>query len=131
MVLTREQCVFSIRQLLKTSRPGHHKSTITFNAFEDPDVCIVRHVQLYLELTRTLRTEHTDKRLLSYMKPHKPITRDTVARWMKRALNDSGVNIEVFGSPPTRSASTSALAAETVTFILNRVGWRRAVTFAR
>lgn len=36
--------------------------------------------------------------LVSYTKPHKAVTRDTVLRWIKMMMNISGVNTDIFGS---------------------------------
>ena len=45
--------------------------------------------------------------LLSYVKPHKPVTISSIARWIKDLLTQSGIDTEVFKAQSTRAASTS------------------------
>lgn len=41
--------------------------------------------------------------LLSYVKPHKAVTRDTVSRWIKMVINISVINTDIFVSHSVRS----------------------------
>ena len=45
--------------------------------------------------------------LLSFIKPHKRVTTQTISRWVLEELDLSGINTDVFTGHPTRSASTS------------------------
>lgn len=46
--------------------------------------------------------------LISYANPHGPVSRDSVARWIKQSMKSAGIDTSVFKSHSTRSASTSA-----------------------
>ncbi len=46
--------------------------------------------------------------LLSYVKPYKHVTRDTISRWLKTVMSRSGIEIlPRFGSHSVRSAAVS------------------------
>ena len=100
------RCTLYINKILKTSKPGRHKSCVQFNCYESVNVCVVCHVKQYLELTTELRG--SQKQLfISLNKPHKPVSVDTLSRWTKSMLQESGIDITTFSTRSTRSASTS------------------------
>ena len=86
----------------------------------------------YLARTQDLCKDQ-DQLLLSYQKPHHPITKDILARWLRDILNKSGVDTELFSAHSTRSASTSAVArcGLPVDVIMKAAGWSAASTFTR
>ena len=67
----------------------------------------------YLDRTANMRQDH-HKLLVSYQKPHKSISKDTVARWLKQELKLAGIDTSTFGAHSTRAASTSAAKAHNV-----------------
>ena len=71
--------------------------------------------------------------LLSYVKHHKNVTKDTISRWIKVILNRSGINTKIFGSHSVRSASTSKAKSNAVPIdeILKKAGWSNVKTFAK
>ena len=94
--------------LLRTSRPGKHLSSIEFQSYkEDRTLCPVLHIAEYVKRTALLR-ENQHGFFISYQKPHKDVSVDTVSRWLKTTLQLAGIDIEKFGAHSTRSASTSA-----------------------
>ena len=73
-------CVFQITSLLKQSRRGHHLAPIELMAYPgNCKLCIVAVFREYLARTQDLRKDQ-DQLLLSYQKPHHPITKATLAR---------------------------------------------------
>ena len=74
MSLSADKCIFTITSLLKTSRPGKHLSFIEFQAYA-PDIrlCVVRHLEHYVNRTSHLRGDETQL-LISYSKPHKSVS---------------------------------------------------------
>ena len=86
MILSTNNCSFEIKLLLKTSRPGQHLSVVEFVAYNpDRRLCVVAHLSDYIERTRDLRGEEKQL-LLSFRKPHKAASPDTVSRWIKIML---------------------------------------------
>ena len=133
MMLSADKCTFQIKDLLKTSKPGHHFGQLEFHAYtEDKKLCIIQVLKEYINRTRSLRGESTQL-LLSYCKPHKPVTSETIGKWLKVILSKSGIDVNLFGAHSTRSASTSAakLANIPITQIMDAAGWRQSETFRR
>jgi len=68
-----DKMVFTIRDTLKTTRPGKHLEPTRMLAYgQDPRLCPVAHIKLYLVETHALRK--TPSLLSSYTKPHKAVT---------------------------------------------------------
>ena len=44
---------------------------------------------------------------LSHITPFKPVSMETLSRWIKKNLRDSGIDMNIFSPHSTRSASTS------------------------
>ena len=128
--LTDTSAIFRIDVLLKQSRPGRHLSSITLKGYHDRQLCVITHLNKYIDATKDLRK--SDVLLISYQKPHSPVTTDTIARWLKTVLHNSGIDIDVYSAHSTRSAASSTAAANgcTINDIMNHVGWSNAKTFA-
>lgn len=129
--LTDFQVEFRIDSLLKQSRPGFHLHKIELPAYEDRSLCIVKHLRKYIDMTREIRS--TDSLLISYQKPHAPVSCDTIARWLKSVLHRSGVDINVYTAHSTRAASTSCAVSMgcPIDNIMAQVGWSKETTFAK
>ena len=71
--------------------------------------------------------------LVSFVKPHKAVTKDTVARWVKPILQKSGIDTAKFTSHSTRAASTSCVKAAGLNLrqIMKSAGWSNSATFAK
>ena len=71
--------------------------------------------------------------LLSFIKPHKGVTTQTISRWILEVLDSSGINTEVFTSHSTRSASTSKAKASGVSSndTIKRGNWTKTSTFEK
>ena len=133
MTLTANKCVFTIDTPLKTTRPGKHLSRIEFLAYEpDQNLCVVQHLQAYIDRTSHLRGE-TDQLLIGYHKPHKPVSTNTIARWLKNVMAKAGIDTCVYKAHSTRAAATSAAKGKQVPIdtILSTAGWSSESTFAR
>ena len=125
-------CTLYVNKLLKTSKPGSHKSVVSFQKYENRHLCVVEHLRSYLSVTEKLRGGET-KLLLTSVKPHKPATIDTLSRWAKCMLQRSGVDITTFKAHSTRSAVTSKSFCLGVPLqeILSAASWTNAKTFAQ
>ena len=133
MTLTESSCSFSISKPVKQTRPGTHVHDLVFQAyFKDPGLCIVECLQEYVIRTKSLRGEETQL-LISFVKPHKAVSKDTIGRWVKCVLANAGINTNQFGAHSTRSASTSAAKRSglDMTTIMRAAEWSNASTFAQ
>lgn len=89
-------------------------------------ICPASALETYLKSTKLLRNEEK-KFFISTRKPHKAVGTQTLSRWIKEVLNDSGVDISKFSAYSTRHASTSAAkrGGITVDSILKMAGWSK------
>ncbi len=132
--LENERLTIFINSLLKQSRPTQHLSALSFRKFDVNDnLCIVLLAKEYIRRTQELRIEPDGGLLISYIRPHKPVSKDTLARWIKNVITKAGVDVSTFSAHSTRAASTSAMfnAGVPVDRILQVAGWSNATTFER
>ena len=132
--MTEEQCTFFITDLLKQSRPGKHVDPIVSHVYsDDPTLCIVTCIKHYVNRTQLLRQPGDDGFLISFNKPHKSVSKDTIARWIKWVLNNAGIDITIYGAHSTRAASSSAVhrSGVPITDIMKSAGWSNDKTFAK
>jgi len=133
LILTKDKATFKLKTLLKHNRLGQPLNTITVYAYnKNPVICIVRTLKTYLKHTKEVRKTNTQL-LISYVAPHKPIARATLARWTINALTLSGINMDQFGSHSTRGAVASAahVLGINISAIMKQAGWRDAKSFAK
>lgn len=118
--------VFTIGDKLKTTRPGKQLASIELLAYPtDDSICVVSHLEQYIARAKPVRASHDTKLLISYAKPHKPVSNSTVGKWAKRVLKDSGIDTGAFSGNSARPASTSygAQSGLTLAEILKAGGW--------
>ena len=131
MRITNDTVHFEIAKLMKTSKPGKHQGHLELKSYPlDRCLCVVTCLRQYVKLTEPIRAGH-DPLWLSYSKPFKPVSRDTVRRWIKNILEKAGVNTKVFSAHSTRAAATSAAHLNNVpiNIIMEAAGWSRESTF--
>ncbi len=126
------KCVICPNKVMKHSRPGFKPEPLVFHRYQlNKKLCIVSCIDHYLFQRNKL--VHRDEKafIVTYGKPHKPASTDTISRWIKDTLRDSGINVDVFTSHSCRAASTSKAFAVGVPLheILKRANWSRAETF--
>lgn len=133
MLRGKQGVTITFSDLLKTSRPGKHQKQIFLAAYPpDRRLCIMTVLKEYDKRTEELRKGQLhDKLLISFVKPHKPVTAATIARWIKTVLKAAGIDMSIFTAHSTRSAATSAAARASVpiTTILDTAGWFNCNTF--
>ena len=131
--IARETITFHIMSLLKHSSPANKTSNvITFNSYpEDKRLCPVFLLHNYLERTSNLR--QGSQLIINHQRPHKAVSKETISRWIKITLCKAGINTAIFKPHSTRSASTSAAAANSLDInkILKAGSWTHAATFQK
>ena len=133
MKVYHNKVVFIVSELTKASKPGRQCTTLEFLSYDkDPRLCLVSCLKEFPDRTATMRHNH-HKLLVSYQKPHKSISKDNVARWLKQELKLAGIDTSTFGAHSTRAASTSAAKAHNVsiTTIMKSAGWSSESTFSK
>ena len=97
----------------------------------------VETLRCYLKATCSFRplipSSKPDPLFISYVKPHKPISAPSLARWLRSLLKASGVNSDIFKAHSVRGASTTAAANSNVPLseILKMADWSSASTFQK
>ena len=91
----------------KTSKRSKPRDPIKFHIFkESQSLCVCRCIDLYLERTKEIRRQNSQL-LLSFIKPHGPVSTPTISRWIMIVLNLSGIDTKIFTGHSTRRASSS------------------------
>ena len=128
--ISSDKGVLFVPETLKTTRPGHHLPPIELKTFKDSELCVVAHLKQYIKMTANAGTNQL---LLSFVQPHKPISTSTLSRWSVTVMKESGVNVNIFDSYSTRSASTSKSKISGLSFkeIVKSAGWSNEKTFAK
>ena len=67
-------------------------------------LCVVKTLKRYLKQTKNIRQD--DQLLIAYIKPHRAISRDTLARWTLIILQKAGINTQKYKGHSTRGAFT-------------------------
>ena len=128
----RSKFVVHFDGLLKQSRPSCNQSYIELAAYPpDRRLCVYTVVKEYLVRTKPARSGDNNRLLISYIKPYKPVSRDTVSRWIKTVMIRSGIDVSQFGQQSVRAAATSKAYINDVPINvkLKTAGWSNSSTF--
>ena len=80
MVTSETSVTFVVSKPLKQSKPGSKPTVVEFVAYLDnPNICVVTTLKAYLDRTSALR-RGAQQLFVSYFKPFKPVSRDTISR---------------------------------------------------
>ncbi|KYQ49813.1 putative tyrosine recombinase xerC-like protein, partial [Trachymyrmex zeteki] len=134
IVIKEDLIEIKIPDRIKTSRPGAKQPLLVLPFYkEDPNICPARTLQWYLRRTKDLRGKNKPL-FISFKKPFKKVSSQTLSRWLKDMLHKSSINTEIFSAHSTRHASTSAAKKKGVSMdvIRKSAGWTESsTTFAR
>lgn len=114
-----------IPDILKTSRLGAKQPDLVIPSYTiKPEICPVNTLINYLNRTKILRG-NTKRLFISFKKPYKSISSQTLSRWIKDTLFESGIDTSVFSAHSTRHASTSNAKklGVHIDLIKNTAGW--------
>lgn len=123
--------------ILKTTAPNRQQPQVILSYFTaKPEICPVKTLMHYIEVTKGLRTNDnysSDYLFITFKKPHRRASCQSISRWLKRVMSDSGIDINRFSAHSTRHAATSCAHREglSVDSIIRAVGWSpRSSSFA-
>ena len=129
---SKNKAIFSLKGFTETSKPGKQPPNAIFYSFPGNEVktqinlCPVKTLEFYLKVSEPWwRKRDRSQLLLSFVKPHKPISSATLARWIKEMLKFSEINTDIFKAHSVRSASTSKAKSLGITtkYILRKGNW--------
>ena len=133
MVASETSVTFVASKPSKQYKPGSKPTVVGFVAYPDnPNVCVFTTLKAYLDRTSALRGG-AQQLFVSYSKPFKPVSRDTISRWIKTVMQKSGIDDNLFKSHRTGAVATSKAFLKSVPFehILSVAGWSSSDTFAK
>lgn len=86
----------------------------------------------YLKRTTLLRGDEKAL-LISYVKPHNRISKDTVSRWIRTVLAKAGIDVDIFKRHSVRAVVVSKAKMQhlPVESILATAGWSSTCSFAK
>ena len=97
-------CYIPLYTKLKQTRIGHHLAPLKFKVFKDPKLCVITNLTEYLKRTHEKRVDGA--LFISYYRPHKKVSKDTISRWVKEMMTNTGIDGN-FVSHSSRSAASS------------------------
>ena len=133
MTVRTDAYTFVIDKVVKQSRPGNAQPVIKFKVYPvNRQLCVLHTRKEYLTRTESIRSTETHL-LISYMKPHKAVSRETIRRWILTVLIRAGVDTTRYKAHSTRAASASAAKrnAASLDMIMKAAGWKSSDTFAK
>ena len=133
MIKKKDSYTLLYRNLLKQCRPGKDNSVAILKSYPpDRRLCVNFVLKEYLKRTETLRGNSTEL-FISYMKPYKPVSRETISRWLRTVLCSAGINCDMFKTHSIRGAASSKAKMNSVPVdhILKTAGWSNTKTFGK
>ena len=117
--------------LQKHSRKGRSLEILKLQEFKDDrGLCVVNCVKTYLQRTSD-HVGDNDIFLCSFRAPHRAIGSQTLARWSLTVMKEAGVDVSVFKTHSTRSASASYMinTGTPLSHVLKQGAWTDECTF--
>ena len=128
---------FQLPSLGKKRTVGAPPRQVIFEAFPmDKRLCVAECLRCYEGRTSCFRSSGVDQPnqlFLSFIKPHKAVTSQTLAHWIKNTMEDAGIDTAIFKAHSVRGASSTAAAEKGVLMadILRTADWSKDSTFRR
>ena len=126
---------FQPTQLAKQSRPSKAITEFFFPSFSgNPLLCPVTTLRAYEDRTKERRGDDNRFNLfIALIRPYRPVSSSTIARWIKSTLTKSGINTDIFKAHSVRSAavSSAANAGVTISEIISAADWSNETVFQK
>ena len=125
-----DKCVIPIYEKLKQTKPGVHMKPMEFKLFtSDPKLCVINNLKVYLDKTESVRKD--TQLFISYYKPNRSVSKDTIGRWCKYIMKLAGIDVEHYCVHSSRSAASSFAKSKGVSLkdIAVSAGWKSERTF--
>ena len=106
IIVPDKKVIILVMEKMKQTTVGQHMTPLKFKYFlVEPKLCVLAHLNIYFKKTKSLR--RSSKLFVSYIRPHKAISKDTLARWCKSLLAESGIDLNKSSTHSCRSALSS------------------------
>lgn len=134
ITVTENKIVIDITDLIKTSIVTKSQPKICLPFYtQNSKICPAKTLKDYILTTRPIRNNESYL-WLTFKKPHKKASSQTVSRWVKNIMNECGINTNKFTAHSTRHTATSFAkrAGINMEVIRKAAGWStNSKTFAR
>ena len=98
MEMADNTCRFHVTEHIKTSKPGASAPIILIKQYpKNAKICPLRTLRDYLSRTNLLRGG-ASQLFISFQKPYKPVTRQTISRSVNTVMTDAGLDTARFSS---------------------------------
>lgn len=117
-----------ITDKIKTSSRLREQPLLKIPFFTDRvSICPAKTLLDYIQKTASLRSENENNLLITYKRPYHTATTQSISRWIKDVLCESGIDTTIFTAHSTRHASTSAAARTGINIetIRKAAGWSK------
>jgi site-specific recombinase XerD len=114
-----------IPDIIKTSRKGSLQPLLQLPTYQSKiEICPVKTLNSYIKATESLRNDQ-DRLILTFKRPYLPASTQTISRWIKKTLKESGIDVNTFTAHSTRHSSTSAALRSGINIdqIQKTAGW--------
>lgn len=121
-----------IMNVLKQTTVNNHTKPLKLISYTDKKLCVVSHLRIYLDKMKVIAPN--EKQLfVSFIKPHKAVSKDTIARWCKETLKMSDIDVSKYSTHSSRAAATSKAKEKGVPLktIIDSAGWKNETMFAK
>ena len=127
-----DMVIFHITGLTKCSKPTRPKQPVVYRAYVEGELlCPVKCIFAYLRQRSEIVTKDFRELFVTFGKLHHPASKDSLVRWVKEVIRNSGIDAEIFKPHSTRVASNSAAykLGMPLQEVLKRGQWSNAGTF--
>ena len=121
-----------IMSLIKQTKLTKHMAPLCFQTYnKESKLYIVSHLTEYLKRTKSFG--NTDKLFLTCSKSYRAASKDTISRWCKSIMKESGISIYNYTSHSSRDVASSYPKSLRVSLskIIQSAVWKSERTFAQ
>lgn len=131
MVASENKIQFIIRERVKNTRKILKPTIINCVSSDIVELDVALLVKHYIERTKTLRGS-SDEFFISWV-TKKPVSKQTLARWLKSVLDLAGIDTSIFKAHSYRGASLSHALQKgaSIDDIIKAGNWSNANTFLK
>lgn len=126
--------IITISDLLKTSVKSKKQTVLDLPFYiTEPNICPASTVKQYIKSTQCVRGQE-EYLIITFKKPHHKASKQTISRWIKCTLAESGIDTTKYTSHSTRhsATSTASKAGVSLDVIRRTAGWSEgSLTFAK
>jgi len=87
---------FHFRKFTKVATRSKPRPPIKFSHFQNKNLCVCFHIDLYLKRSVSWRSQGESQLLLSFVNPHKPVKPCTVSKWIIEVLSAAEIDTSTF-----------------------------------